>query len=217
MAVLVIMAILVMIVGVVAFGMVVRVVVLMTVVLMTVMVMMHVVGSVMTVFMGVAVRLERGVARLFGLRGIDRYGVDDVALYSFATVTAARIAVSRPTTVGATVVLFFSLAMCAFVGLDQCLTVGDRNLVVVGVDFAESEKTVAVATVFDEGGLQRRFYARDLGEVDVATKLLALRSLEIKLFDAIAANHDDPGLFRVGRIDQHFVWHLGAHGGGRRA
>jgi hypothetical protein len=21
----------------------------------------------------------------------------------------------------------------------------------------------------------------------------------------------------VGRIDQHFVWHLGAHGGGRRA
>lgn len=107
--------------------------------------------------------------------------------------------------------------MGALVRLDQRLTIGDGDLVVIGVDFAESEKAVAVAAVFDEGGLQRRFNARNLGEVDVTAELLALRSFEIKLFDAIAANHDNPGLFRVGRIDQHFVWHLGAHGGGRRA
>jgi hypothetical protein len=31
--------------------------------------------------------------------------------------------------------------------------------------------------------------------------LLALGGLKIKLFDAIAADHDDPGLFRVGGID----------------
>ncbi|WP_244443309.1 hypothetical protein [Bradyrhizobium sp. Ai1a-2] len=43
-------------------------------------------------------------------------------------------------------------------------------------------------------------------------------SLEIKFFDAIAADHDDPGLFRVGGIDQHLVGHFGAlEGGGRGA
>ncbi|WP_299810203.1 hypothetical protein [Tardiphaga sp.] len=76
---------------------------------------------------------------------------------------------------------------------------------------------MAVAAVFNEGGLQRRLNAGDLGEVDVTAKLLALRSLEIKFLDAIAADHNDPGLFRVGSVDQHFVWHLGAHGGGGRA
>jgi hypothetical protein len=46
--------------------------------------------------------------------------------------------------------------------------------------------------------------------------LLALRGLEIKLFDAIAADHDDPGLFRVGGIDQHLVGHVLTLGGGGR-
>ena len=118
---------------------------------------------------------------------------------------------------GTVVGLFFGLAMGAFVGLDQRQTVGDRDLVVIGVDFAEGEEAVAVAAIFDEGGLQRGLYAGDLGEVDVAAKLLALRGLEIKFLDAIAADHDDPGLFRMGGIDQHFVGHLGAHGGGGRA
>jgi hypothetical protein len=67
---------------------------------------------------------------------------------------------------------------------------------------------VAVAAIFDEGGLQRRLYPRDLGEIDIAAQLLALGGLEIKLFDSIAADHDDPGLFRVGGVDQHFVGHF---------
>jgi hypothetical protein len=46
--------------------------------------------------------------------------------------------------------------------------------------------------------------------------LFALRSLEIKFFDAVAANHNDPGFFRVGGIDKHLVGHFGTlHGGGR--
>ena len=85
------------------------------------------------------------------------------------------------------------------------------------MDFAERQEAVPVAAIFDEGGLQRRFDARDLGEVDVAAQLLALGGLEIKFFDAIAANHNDPGLFRVGGVDQHFVGHLGTLGGGRVA
>ena len=106
--------------------------------------------------------------------------------------------------------------MGAFVRLDQRLAIGDRNLIIVRVNFAESEKAVTVAAIFDEGGLQRRLYARDLGEVDIAAQLFALGGLEIKFFDAIAADHNDPGLFRVGGIDQHFVGHFGALDGGGR-
>jgi hypothetical protein len=106
--------------------------------------------------------------------------------------------------------------MGAFVGLDQRLAIGDRDLIIVRMDFAEGEKAVAVAAVLDEGRLQRRLYPRDLGEIDVAAQLFALGGLEIKLFDAIAADHDNPGLFRVGSIDQHFVGHFGTHDGGGR-
>ena len=77
---------------------------------------------------------------------------------------------------------------------------------------------MAVAAIFDESGLERGFDPCDFGEVDIPAQLLALRGLEIKFFDAIAADHDDPGLFRVGGIDQHLVGHFGAlDGGGRGA
>jgi hypothetical protein len=84
------------------------------------------------------------------------------------------------------------------------------------VSIAEGQEAMAVAAIFDEGCLQRRFYARDLGEVDIAAQLFALGSFEIKFFDAIAADHPDRGFFGVGGIDQHFVGLLGTLGGGGR-
>src|SRR6185312_4889483 len=142
--------------------------------------------------------------------------LDDLAPDAVAAAAAAGIAMARAATAVTVLVLFLGLAMGALVGLDQGLTVGDRDLVVVGMDFAEGEEAVAVAAIFDEGRLQRRFYPRDLREVDIAAQLFALGGLEIKLFDAIAADHDDPGLFRVGGIDQHLVGHFGTLGGGGR-
>ena len=134
---------------------------------------------------------------------------------------AARIAVARAATVavrGAVLALFLGLAMGALVGLDQRLTVGNRDLIVVRVDFAEGQEAVAIAAIFDKGGLQGRLYARDLGEIDIAAQLFALGGLEIKFFDAIAADHNDPGLLRVGGVDQHLVGHFGTlDGGGRGA
>jgi hypothetical protein len=124
--------------------------------------------------------------------------------------------VALPPPAGTVLVLLFGLAMGALVGLDQGLPVRDRYLVVVGMNFTEGEKAVAVAAILDEGGLERWLYPRDLGEVDVAAQLLALGGLEIKFFDAIAADHDDPGLLRVGGVDQHFVWHFQTLGGGGR-
>ncbi|WP_295848910.1 hypothetical protein [Tardiphaga sp.] len=198
----------------VAFGMFMGMAVIVTVVIMVLGI-----GDMVPGVVGMIMHGEFRIARLLGLRRIDRSGFDHIALDPFAAAAAARIAVARAlaAAAGSVVGLFFGLAMGALVGFDQRLTVGDWDLVIIRVDFAESEETVAIAAIFDESGLQRRLNARYLGEVNVTAELLALRGLEIKLLDAIAADHDHPGLFRVGRVDQHFVWHLGAHDGGRRA
>ncbi len=55
------------------------------------------------------------------------------------------------------------LALRAALVVDQRLPVGDRDLVIVRMDFRKGEEAVPVAAVIDEGSLQRRLYARDLG------------------------------------------------------
>ena len=79
------------------------------------------------------------------------------------------------------------VAVGALFLVDQRLPVGDRDLVVVGMDFGEGEEAMAVAAVIDEGRLQRRLDPRNLGQIDVAAKLLAAGGLEIKFLDATAA------------------------------
>ncbi|HEY5129003.1 MAG TPA: hypothetical protein VIJ35_17255 [Bradyrhizobium sp.] len=194
----------------------------------------------MLVIMTLGIIMMFRIGEMFGVMGVAAFGVqalcvfvalmrldgrgrigacvlDDLALDALAVAAAARVAMARAAAAaGAVFALFLGFAMGAFVRLDQRLPVGDRNLIIVRVDFAEGQKAVAVAAVFDEGRLQRRFYARDLGEIDVAAQLFALSGLEIKFFDAIAADHNDPGLFRVGSIDQHFVGHFGTLDGGAR-
>ena len=175
-------------------------------------------GVILDMILGVIVGLILMVmpVRLAGLGLIGARSLDHLAADAVAIAATAGVAVARAAAVGAVLALFFGLAMGAFVGFDQRLPVGDRNLIIVRMDFAEGQKTVTVAAVLDEGRLQRRLYARDLGEIDIAAQLFALGGLEIKLFDAIAADHDNPGLFRVGSIDQHFVGHFGTLDGGGR-
>jgi hypothetical protein len=55
----------------------------------------------------------------------------------------------------------------------QRLTVGDGDLIVVGMDFAEGQEAVPVAAVVDEGRLQRRLYTGYLGKIDIAAQRLA--------------------------------------------
>jgi hypothetical protein len=209
-----------------------RMIVIMTMRLVVVMGGILVVPRIIVVMLGI-VRMRLAEVRAFrwmrvafiglgGLRGILAGVLDDAALDAVAMAATARIAMARAATVavvgGAVLALFLGLAVGALVGLDQRLTVGDRDLIVVRVDFAERQEAVAVAAIFDERRLQRRFYARDLGEINIAAQLLALGGLEIKFFDAIAADHNDPGLFRVGGVDQHLVGHFGTlDGGGRGA
>jgi hypothetical protein len=197
------------------------VIVLPMIVVMTIAVMMGVIMMLMMFRSGVGVLaiVRLGIAlvvmlltfkRLRRLRGIDACAVHHSALDPLAMAAAARVAVARTAAVavGAVFAFFLGFAMGALVRLDQRLTVGDRDLIIIGMDFAEGEKAVPVAAILDEGGLQRRFYARDLGKVDIAAQLFALGGLEIKFFDTIATNHNDPGLFRVGGVDQHFVGHF---------
>ncbi|GLH75242.1 hypothetical protein SSBR45G_01500 [Bradyrhizobium sp. SSBR45G] len=171
------------------------------------------------IVINVSVGLMRLVVGLmgFGVRGLAAVdGLDDLALDPLAAAAAPRAAVPVAPAVGAVLTLFLGLAVGALLGLDQRLPVGDRNLIVVGMDFAERQEAMAVAAILDEGGLQRRLNTRDLRQVDVAAELLALGSLEVKFLDAVAADDNDPGLFRVGSIDQHLVGHIGTLGGDGR-
>ena len=117
------------------------------------------------------------------------------------------VARAAPPAAGAPVDLVLGVAMRALFLGDQRLPVGDRDLIVVGMDFRERQEAVAVAAVVDEGGLQRRLYPRDLGEIDIAAQLPAVRRLEVELLDPIAAQHHHPGLLRMGGVDEHFVGH----------
>ncbi len=123
------------------------------------------------------------------------------------------------------VVVVIPLGEATLLG-QEGLAVGDRDLPVVGMDLAEGEEPVAVAAELDEAGLERGFYPRDLGEVDVALDLLLGARLEVVFLKTVAADDDDPGLFRVGRVDEHLLchgWNVSAMGvaerrhGGRRS
>jgi hypothetical protein len=233
MIVLVVMAMVVMIMSVMVLVIMgVMVIIVLMIVMPVIMVMVIVVVMVVTFVLAVMLRigvqvlallrstigmLRQGLALNWLAGRISAETLDDVAADAFALTAAAGVAVTRAAAaVGAVLALFLGFAMGLFFGLDQRLPVGDRDLVVVGMDFAEGEEAVAVAAIFNESGLERGFDPCDLGEVDIPAQLLALRGLEVKLFDAIAADHDDPGLFRVGGIDQHLVGHVLTLGGGGR-
>ena len=86
----------------------------------------------------------------FRLCAVGVCRVNDIALNAFATTASARIAMPGTTAAGAVVRILLRFAMRALVGFDQRLPVGDGDLIVVGMNFAERQKSVAVAAVFDE-------------------------------------------------------------------
>ena len=118
-----------------------------------------------------------------GSFGRKRFALHDVPL-----AMAARAAMPISAAPAGAIVSF--RVSCPLVVLflrDQRLPVGDRDLIVVRVDFRERQEAVAVAAVVDEGRLQGRLNARDFGEVDITAKLFAVGTLEIEFFDAAAA------------------------------
>ena len=93
---------------------------------------------------------------------------------------SAAAAAATPPATGSCLVVLGGLCVsrpALFLGLlvKQGLTVGDRDLIVVGVNFSKGEEAVAVAAVIHEGRLKRRLNARHLGEIDIAPELLLVR------------------------------------------
>src|SRR5690606_38949322 len=69
-------------------------------------------------------------------------------------------------------IVFFGAQACFFLGMlrlfgEQRFAIFLRDLVVVGVDFAEGEEAVAVTAKVDESRLQRWFYPGNLGKIDI--------------------------------------------------
>ena len=91
----------------------------------------------------------------------------------------------------------------AFLVRQQCFAVRDRDLVVVGMDFAKGKKSMAVAAVIDKRRLQRGFDPRHLGKIDIALKLFFGGCLDVVFFETIAVHNDDAHFFGVRAIDQH--------------
>ena len=110
----------------------------------------------------------------------------------------------------------FLLLLACSLGLqrEQLLAVGDGDLVVVGVDFAEREEPVPPAAILDEGGLQARLYADDLGEIDIALELPLARGLDVVILNLVAVEKHHPRLFRVGGVDQDTFGHSKRISGG---
>ncbi len=82
----------------------------------------------------------------------------------------------------------FDIVFLAAAGLgllfgQQRLPVGDRDLVIIGMDFREGEEALAVAAILHERRLKRGFHARHFGEIDIALERPLTGGLEIKFLD----------------------------------
>ncbi len=106
-----------------------------------------------------------------------------------------------------TTMLATAATLSAFVKMRSA--VADRDAVIVGMDLTKGEEAVPITAEVDEGCLQRRFYPRDFREIDVSFDLLLGGSLEIEFIETVAVENDDPGLFRMRRIDKHAFCHGG--------
>src|SRR5471030_1968434 len=89
----------------------------------------------------------------------------------------------------------------------QGLPVGHGNLVIVWVDFGEGQEALAVAAIFDKGGLQRRLNPRHFRKIDVSLERPPRGSLEIKFLDLGTVENDHPCFFRVVGVDKHALVH----------
>ena len=142
-------------------------------------------------------RLFRGFSLPLGVNVFPAHVLDVVLDIAVATISAAA----------ARLVILVGFRVQALLFGDQPFAVGDRDLIVVGMDLRKGQEAVAVAAILDEGCLQRRFYSNHLRQIDVAFERLSTRGLEIEFFESRSVNNDHPCLFGVARINEHAPCH----------
>ena len=87
--------------------------------------------------------------------------------------------------------------------LDAGLVRVDAALEVIAGDFLQRQEAVAVAAVFDEGRLQRRFQPGDAALVDVGLLLFPGRLFDVDVVQVLAVDDGHAQLFGLRGIDQH--------------
>ena len=102
-----------------------------------------------------------------------------------ARLVRARSAMAAAAALSARLVILVVRGLRLF--LEQRLPVGDRDLIVVRMDFRKGEEAVPIAAIVDEGRLERRLDPRDLREVDVAAQRPLACGFEVKLLDAVTS------------------------------
>ncbi|MNE45139.1 hypothetical protein D3C80_1394110 [compost metagenome] len=50
---------------------------------------------------------------------------------------------------------------------EQCQTIGNRDLIIIRMDFRESEEAMAITAIFHERSLKRRFDAGNACEINI--------------------------------------------------
>src|SRR5579872_7512710 len=77
-------------------------------------------------------------------------------------------------------IVFLTAAGFGLLFRQKRLPVGNGNLIIIRMDFRESEEALPVAAIFDERGLERRLHAGHFGEIDIAFERPLAGGLEIK-------------------------------------
>ena len=154
--------------------------------------------------LGLGLRLSRGL----GLRRQEGGDIKSDDFLRRILVFADFIVISLPTraaALGGCVGFRFFLGVGRGFFVDQRLPVGNRDLVIVRMDLVEGQEAVTVAAVIDEGSLQRRLNARNLGEIDAAAQKFTGSRFEVEFLYAATFENHDPSLLGVGGIDKHLV------------
>jgi hypothetical protein len=157
----------------------------------------------------VIVMLAFGYCRGFfvgGFSGVARLVTIAAAIASAATALAATAAIMAFFAIAFGVSVSVSVRVVVLVlvllrlGAQQRLTIGYRDLVVIGMDFTEGEEAVTVSAIFDKSSLEGGLYTRYASEIDISFELLLVLGFKIKFFDTVTANYDNPCFLRVGGI-----------------
>ncbi len=78
---------------------------------------------------------------------------------------------------------------------------------VLRLDVADVQEAVAADAEIDEGRLDARLQVDDDAFVDVADVTVLAGPLDVQLFQDPVFNDRDPAFFRLGDVDQHFLFH----------
>ena len=75
------------------------------------------------------------------------------------------------------------------------------------MNFAKSQKSVLVAAVIHECGLQGGLDPHDFGKINVSFNLAAVGRFAFNVFQLVPVNNHNPCFFRISVVNQHSFNH----------